>query len=412
MNIALVSYEFPGEMFVSGIGTYMGQIAELMSQRGHHVEVFCGGLKHNLTYHKEKITIHPVFCKDQNDFREKVVSVFQKRVQQQHFDIIEAAESSSNSLLIRRQFPEIPHLIKLHCPVFWFQKLNENHSLLAKIRFRLGGLRRGFWQKKVYWKYIKEEDVDFHMAKLSPYIIYPSNAVKKIVLQYWGLNQASFLYIPNPYIPSLAYLNLPIKNVNRKSPSITFIGRLEKGKGLVELGKAMIYIFREFPTVTLTLVGAVKNSPKLGQNMQQYLEKKLNKYRHQLKFLGHLELEQMPSLLSQTDIMVIPSHWDNFPTVCLEAMSAGRAIVGSKHGGMSELLAGNCGILVDPFQPKKMAIAIKKLILNPDLRDILGQNARAKVLSQYNGEKIGAMIEKAYILIRKNWDKDYLKNKL
>jgi len=299
-----------------------------------------------------------------------------------------------------------------NCPVFWFQKLNENHSLLAKIRFRLGGLRRGFWQKKVYWKYIKEEDVDFHMAKLSPYIIYPSNAVKKIVLQYWGLNQASFLYIPNPYIPSLTYLNLPIKNVNRKSPSITFIGRLEKGKGLVELGKAMIYIFREFPTVTLTLVGAVKNSPKLGQNMQQYLEKKLNKYRHQLKFLGHLELEQMPSLLSQTDIMVIPSHWDNFPTVCLEAMSAGRAIVGSKHGGMSELLAGNCGILVDPFQPKKMAIAIKKLILNPDLRDILGQNARAKVLSQYNGEKIGAMIEKAYILIRKNWDKDYLKNKL
>ncbi|MFK7983616.1 MAG: glycosyltransferase family 4 protein [Saprospiraceae bacterium] len=410
MNIALVSYEFPGEMYVGGIGTYMGQIAKLLTERGHHIEVFCGGLKHFSTYHKEGITIHPVLCKDQNDFRKKVLPVFQKRVQQRYFDIIEAAESSSDSLLIREQFPEIPHVIKLHCPAFWFQKINSNLSLLAKIRFRLGGLRRGAWQKKVYWKYIKEDDSDFHMARLSPYIIYPSNAVKKIVLQYWGLHQASFIYIPNPYIPSPAYLNLSIKNMEDKSPAITFIGRLEKGKGLVELGEAMIYIFRKFPKAKLTLAGAIKASPKSGQNMQQYLEKKLNKYKHQLNFLGHLEFEQMPSLLSQTDIMVIPSHWDNFPTVCLEAMSAGRAVVGSKHGGMSELLAGNCGVLVDPFQPKLMAIAIEKLILNPDLRNILGQNARAKILSQYNGEKIGTMTEEAYTLIRKNWNKG-LENK-
>lgn len=404
MNIALISYEFPGEQYVGGIGTYMGQMAKLLSKRGHHVEVFCGGLKHYSTYHKEGITIHPVHCKDQTNFREKVLPVFQERVLQQSFDIIEAAESSANSLLIRGKCPEIPHVIKLHCPAFWFQKLNRNASLLARIRIRLGGLRRGIWQKKAYGKYLKEDDPDFQMARLCPYIIYPSHAIKEIILQYWGLHQASFLHIPNPYLPSPAYLNIPIKYTTRQSPAITFIGRLEKGKGLVELGAAMKYIFRKFPKATLTFAGAIKASPKSGQNMQQYLEHKLSNHSSQLNFLGHLKLEAMPALLSRTDIIVIPSHWDNFPTVCLEAMSAGRAIVGSQHGGMSELLAENCGLLVNPFQPKSMAKAIEKLILHPDLRTVLGQNARAKVLSQYNEETIGRMTEAAYALVCEHWN--------
>ena len=68
-------------------------------------------------------------------------------------------------------------------------------------------------------------------------------------------------------------------------------------------------------------------------------------------------------------------------------MSAGRAVVGSKNGGMSELLANQCGLLVHPKRPKDIASAICQLIENPQLRYTFGQNARQKVIHDYSLEK-------------------------
>lgn len=405
MNIALITYEFHGEYLNGGLGTYMGQIATLLKFRGHQLDVFCKGEKHLSTYEKAGITIHPIRCKGADAFREKVVSAFQKQTEQKEYDIIEAPECYSSSLLIRQQFPEIPHIIKLHCPAFWMRKINYTPSLSDKIKFRLRRILNGSRQKKPSYEYQRENDYEFHLAKLCPYIMYPSNAVKEVVTEHWELTQTKFVNVPNPYIPTTDYLNIPIKNIENNKPAITYVGRLEKGKGLIELGKAMTYIFQEFPNATLTFVGRIKRSPKPWQNMQQYLEKELWEYRRQLRFLGHVELEQIPIALSQTDISVIPSRWENFPTVCLEAMSAGRAIVGSKQGGMNELLADDCGLRVDTSSPESIAEGIKKLILNPNLRNTLGENARAKVLSKYNGERIGRMMEETYSLAIENWVK-------
>ncbi|MGK0364398.1 MAG: glycosyltransferase involved in cell wall biosynthesis, partial [Saprospiraceae bacterium] len=55
--------------------------------------------------------------------------------------------------------------------------------------------------------------------------------------------------------------------------------------------------------------------------------------------------------------------------------------------------------------PESIADGIKKLILNPNLRNTLGENARAKVLSKYNGERIGRMMEETYSLAIENWVK-------
>src|SRR6185312_4195969 len=85
-----------------------------------------------------------------------------------------------------------------------------------------------------------------------------------------------------------------------------------------------------------------------------------------------------------------------FGLVCLEAMSAGRPVIGSKEGGMKEILEGNAGLLVNPNNYNEMANEIIGLLNNEALRQQLGANGRAKVLSEYNSDIIGQKMEAYY----------------
>jgi glycosyltransferase involved in cell wall biosynthesis len=105
----------------------------------------------------------------------------------------------------------------------------------------------------------------------------------------------------------------------------------------------------------------------------------------------------MPEQYAAVDICVFPSVWENFPNVCLEAMSAGRAIVASSAGGMAEMLEGGVhGILIPPCNPKVIAEGVIRLLRSRELRQALGASARQRVLSAYSLEKIGPQLEQSY----------------
>jgi glycosyltransferase involved in cell wall biosynthesis len=72
-------------------------------------------------------------------------------------------------------------------------------------------------------------------------------------------------------------------------------------------------------------------------------------------------LFQVPPVLGDADVCIFPSLWENFPFVCLEAMSG--AIVGSSAGGMAEMLAEGAGMLVKPGSPARWAEAICQRLL-------------------------------------------------
>ena len=87
----------------------------------------------------------------------------------------------------------------------------------------------------------------------------------------------------------------------------------------------------------------------------------------------------LPSVIVGTDI---PSLWENFPNVCLEAMSAGRVVVGSKYGGMADMLGNDeYGLLIDPYQPESIRSTLAMLIENSALRIEIGKKALIHLLS-------------------------------
>jgi len=116
-----------------------------------------------------------------------------------------------------------------------------------------------------------------------------------------------------------------------------------------------------------------------------------------VEFTGKVSLDDIPHYLAQTDICVFPSLWENFPNVCLEAMAAGRGVVGSSAGGMAEMLdQGNAGLLVPPEDATAIASAIIELLDQPNLRMKLGAEARERVTTEYSLERLGDLIEQSY----------------
>ena len=121
--------------------------------------------------------------------------------------------------------------------------------------------------------------------------------------------------------------------------------------------------------------------------MLDYLKTRLADHLQQIDFINHVELSDIPLWLSRADICVFPSIWENFPNVCLEAMSAGRGIIASLQGGMKDMLEDiNGGILVDINNIDSLTRSIIYLLNNPDERKLQAERCRRKIISYYASE--------------------------
>lgn len=108
-----------------------------------------------------------------------------------------------------------------------------------------------------------------------------------------------------------------------------------------------------------------------------------------VKFLTRLDRRAVRDLLASGDIGLVPSAWfENSPTAILEMMATGLAVIGSRVGGIPELL-GDGGVLVDhPNDPFEWAEAIRRLVEDEGLRRRLGEMARERTATEFDDGEI------------------------
>ncbi len=105
-------------------------------------------------------------------------------------------------------------------------------------------------------------------------------------------------------------------------------------------------------------------------------------------FLGYVD--GTTALLEESDVVVIPSAWgDAFPYSVLEALAAGRAVIGTSAGGIPEQIgpSGEAGLLVEPRDPEALATALEQVIRSSELRARLAANARARAAELFREDR-------------------------
>jgi glycosyltransferase involved in cell wall biosynthesis len=171
---------------------------------------------------------------------------------------------------------------------------------------------------------------------------------------------------------------------------VAFIGRLVRHKGLVELCGAWTSLRSVHPGVHLLIVGQPEPQDPVPQ---ETLEVFRGDPRVHLTGL----CEEMPTLYAAADLVVLPSYYEGFPTVLLEAAAMSLPVVASAiPGNMDAVRDNETGSLFDLNEPPSLVRAIARYVVDPDLRRRHGTQARCRVLRDFRPEPIREFILSDY----------------
>ncbi len=397
MKIAFISHEFPPDTGKGGIGTYVSQISEAMAEAGNEVHVFAGSYQTLISYPLNKILVHKIKCENAHDFRKKVLPVFAAQNLLTPFDLIESPEINGNAWEIKKSFQNIPLVVRLHAPNHLVESLKKTYiPFLAKLRFVLGSIRRFKFDLGNWKSYKKEGDIDYQFIKLADFITSPSIAMKEWVVKNWQIEPDKITVIPNIFLPSLDLLNIPVfAKVTYKR--IVFFGRLNVLKGLVNATKAMAKILQQFPDWKFRVIGDNGPGPFNDSSMREWMQKEFKNVHTQVEFLDGMPYEELPTAISDAEIVLLPSLFESFSYTCAEAMAAGKVVVGSNNAGMADLIENNkSGILINPYISQEITGAIHRLITDNEFRYSLSINARKSILKNQNASQTIDLFQQYY----------------
>jgi len=406
MRIAYITYEYPPDTPDGGIATYVHQVARMMQQRGHGVEVFTASSSRNGTQVVDNILEHRVQETDRGIFRKRVGEIFALRHKDNPFDVLEGPDYYADADHAIQLVPDIPFVVKVHTPSFLVNGLTGAVDLRRRLRyelwkllatgsivpnsisiFLLNKLRRG--EESLNSLYRLEREHALKADIVAP----PCEDMCSIVENYWQISKSKIRFSPHPYLTTGT--NDPLFDEHGKK-IVGFVGRLQRLKGIDVLVRAIPRVVRVFPDVKFRFIGNPLNHSS-GQRYDNWIKNFLGKYKDCAEFFGKVGLEQIPLELSKMAVCVFPSLWDNFPNVCLEAMSVGRPIIASSSGGMREMLnGGEVGRLVPPGDSRALARSIIELLGNRQECQRLGALAKIRLRSKYSWEFIGPSMESMY----------------
>ncbi len=185
----------------------------------------------------------------------------------------------------------------------------------------------------------------------------------------------------------------PRQQQNSRTLTILYAGRLTPEKGIETAIRAMtdLVFERGQQDITLTLAGSG------SAEYEAYLRDLATRagLAGSVKFLGWVPAEEMPALLRQFDVLLLPSIWpEPFARVVLEGMISGLVVVATATGGTSEIVVdGENGLLFLPGDPEDLTGKIASLIHDPPLRKKLADAGHQTVMKKFTVTKMMDEVE-------------------
>ncbi|TCK20800.1 glycosyltransferase family 4 protein [Pseudonocardia endophytica] len=168
-------------------------------------------------------------------------------------------------------------------------------------------------------------------------------------------------------------------------PRLVYFGRLEFEKGVQDLVAALPRIRRRHPGTRLLLAGSGTQREFLAERVAAH------RVRRSVDFLGHLPDAQLAALLRTADAVVLPSRYEPFGIVALEAAAVGATLVASDAGGLGEVVQdGVTGISFTAGDVPGIADAVSRALSDPAAARRRSRAARARLREDFDWTRIAA----------------------
>ena len=207
----------------------------------------------------------------------------------------------------------------------------------------------------------------------------------------FGADMAKVVLIPN-FVEESQFSRLPERGGLRQNYGLTgnvkiilFVGRMARVKGLETLLGAFSEVIKSRDDVWLVLVGPDGGYYKQMIDLSQRL-----RCSHRVITPGPLYGDKKLEAFVDSDIVVMPSDYESFGIVALEAFGCGKPVVGSRVGGLQELIIpDHTGLLFERGNIVELGSILKSLLDRPDFVDEMGGRARKFVSEKYSDRAIG-----------------------
>lgn len=160
-------------------------------------------------------------------------------------------------------------------------------------------------------------------------------------------------------------------NIEKKKGSICYVGRLVNQKNLFELLKAIDGL-----DYSLTMIGSGEHEAQLKNIVK---EKNLN-----VTFRINVLNRDLPEIINQHDIFILPSLWEGMPKTLLEAMACGLPVIGTDVAGINEVITDGYDGLLCKTDHNSLRKTLIKMMEDDNLKKTLGENAHKTIIKNYS----------------------------
>jgi glycogen synthase len=239
--------------------------------------------------------------------------------------------------------------------------------------------------------------VEWWLANRADRLITCSRAMRAEVAQLFDVDPEPVAVLHNGIVPrrwrvpAARVAAARVEHAPAGGPLLLYFGRLEYEKGVHDLVAALPRIRRAHPGTRLLVAGTGTAADLLVEAART------GRVRRSVDFLGHLPDADLAATIAAVDAVVLPSRYEPFGIVALEAAAAGAPLVASSAGGLGEVVRdGETGVSFPPGDVPGLARAVGRVLADPRGAARRARRARASLGVDFDWRRIAAATAAVY----------------
>lgn len=375
MRILLLSWEYPPHV-VGGLGRHVGALARSLADAGHEVHVVTRDLP-DAPEVRDAVEdgVHvvripeapPVIGFDQLvawvlAFNNRIQAVAGRLLRERPFDVIHAHDwLVAYAAAGLKETWEVPVVATVHATEYgrhqgWLP--GPMNKLIHQVEWWLTYEARRVIVCSAYMH-----------SELEQIFALPPDKLDTVPN---GVDVRDFAVPPSESTAMRGQLTGP------RTRMILFAGRLEYEKGVQTLLAALQDVRRRVGPTHLFVAGVGTYSEELRREVRR------RKLQRHVRFTGFLPDHELRLHFGAADVAVVPSIYEPFGLVAVEAMACGTPVVVGDTGGLREIVADGSGLSFTPQEPAELTDALVRVLTDPTLATELVIRGRARAQDRYD----------------------------